>query len=413
MMMWRLSKIFFLGILIFLTRLPLLAQPEPLKNEKYDLVEQGVNRLEFYGDSARFKNFYSKLDTLFFTGKGKINVVHIGGSHIQADMWSDQVRLHLQKVMPAVNGGRGFLFPYRMARTNNPSGYQVEYTGDWKACRNVLRDTSCVLGLSGISVTTTDSLSSVNISFKDNEIRNYYFNRVRIFHPADSSFIVHLPKHKVVRTRRDEKGGYTEFSLASPSDTLYAEFVKTDSLQKRFTLYGIDLGTDEPGIIYNAIGVNGAAVPSYNRSQLFQKHLTVIKPDLVILSIGINDAHGPDFSAHKYERDYDTLVASILAANPNAAILFTTNNDSYYKRRYANKNAFEVRNTMKKLSAKYDAAVWDMFGLMGGIGSIRTWEYKGYAKRDRIHLTREGYQLMGDLLFNAILKSYGDYLADN
>ena len=69
---------------------------------------------------------------------------------------------------------------------------------------------------------------------------------------------------------------------------------------------------------------------------------------------------------------------------------------------------------MMKLAKKYGAGVWDMYGVMGGLGSVKTWEQAGLAKRDKIHFTRDGYRVVGDLLFEAIIKSYYGHLsADN
>lgn len=93
--------------------------------------------------------------------------------------------------------------------------------------------------------------------------------------------------------------------------------------------------------------------------------------------------------------------------------MFTTNNDSYFKRKYPNKKAEEVRAVMKNLAAKYGGGVWDMYGLMGGLGSVRTWEKAGLAKKDKIHFTKAGYETVGDLLFEAIIKSYNEFLDNN
>jgi hypothetical protein len=43
---------------------------------------------------------------------------------------------------------------------------------------------------------------------------------------------------------------------------------------------------------------------------------------------------------------------------------------------------------------------------MGGLNSMAVWETNGLAKKDKVHFTSAGYKIMGDLMFNAILKSY-------
>jgi hypothetical protein len=49
---------------------------------------------------------------------------------------------------------------------------------------------------------------------------------------------------------------------------------------------------------------------------------------------------------------------------------------------------------------------------MGGLESMKVWETNGLAKRDKIHFTNQGYKLLGDLFYNALMKSYLDYLTE-
>jgi lysophospholipase L1-like esterase len=107
------------------------------------------------------------------------------------------------------------------------------------------------------------------------------------------------------------------------------------------------------------------------------------------------------------------LVSWIRSVNPKAEFLFVTNNDSYYKRRYPNKRALIARDVMINLSQKYNSGMWDMFNVMGGLGSVKTWQNYGFAKKDKIHLTKAGYLLMGDLMFSAIIKEYNKHLQTN
>ena len=69
-----------------------------------------------------------------------------------------------------------------------------------------------------------------------------------------------------------------------------------------------------------------------------------------------------------------------------------------------------ARQVMINLAKKHKGGMWDMYNVMGGLGSIKTWQKHGYAKSDKIHLTAEGYNLMGDLMFSAIIKKYDEYL---
>jgi lysophospholipase L1-like esterase len=170
------------------------------------------------------------------------------------------------------------------------------------------------------------------------------------------------------------------------------------------------LETDDAGFVYHNMGINGAATASFLRCNRMAMELKSLKPDLVIFGIGINDAYGNNFNSSLFETNYDSLVSIVKASNPNVAIIFLTNNDSYYRKRYLNKNGLQVQQSMYNLAKKHQAAVWDLFEIMGGLNSIVAWQKSYLAKKDRIHFTGTGYLLLGDLLYDAVMQNYGDYL---
>lgn len=383
---------------------------------QYDFINYGLNKLSFPGDSALMDGFYNKLDKLIFDGVGKINIIHIGGSHVQADIVSGRLRERLATFYPGNKGSRGLVFPYKVAGTNNPGNYFVTYTGKWESCKNVTYKATCELGLTGMSITTKDTTSSITLSLKKENYPAYDFNRIRLFHRADSNqFKVNLgwldsSKYTI---QYDYAKGITDIYLKTYLSEVQIMFGKTDPGQWFYTLYGIQLENDDAGITYHSIGVNGAGTYSYLKCTLFEQHMAEIKPDLVILGIGINDAAGSNFDAGTFELNYEKIIEKIQRASPNSAIIFLTNNDSYRKVRrkyYVNYNATAVRERMFNLATKYNLAVWDFFNIMGGLGSMATWQKSELSKADRVHFTTTGYKLMGDLLFNAILKSYENHI---
>jgi lysophospholipase L1-like esterase len=94
------------------------------------------------------------------------------------------------------------------------------------------------------------------------------------------------------------------------------------------------------------------------------------------------------------------------------SFIFVTNNDTYYNRKYPNRNALKVQEVMQNLAEKHNGAVYDMFAIMGGLGSIDDWRDNNLAAKDRIHLTKRGYELQADLMFEAFRNSFGDYLSE-
>ena len=407
------------GIIFFLPGLFLLflttttaAQTEPYLYHvnQYNFIRYDLNGLHHFDDSYS-SNFYDKLEKLVSTGEGKISVVQIGGSHIQAGTFSGQIRSRLQQMNGEMNAGWGFMFPYRIARTNSPYGYYIRCNGNWQTCRNVETRKSCILGVGGISATTNSPKAELSILLEDENELDYSFNKIRVFYEnRDSNYTVSVDSlilKSFVRT--DE---FIDFELKVHVDSLDIIIQKPENADGTFTLYGITTESAPNGFVYHSIGVNGAQVPSFNRCYLLEEQLALLKPDLVILGLGINDAYGKRFSQSDYESNYGKLISSIRKAAPETAIIFTTNNDSYLYRRYVNKNGEKVEQSMLKMAKEYDAGVWDMYEVMGGLNSVVLWEKNGLVQRDKIHFTREGYLILGDLFFNALMKNFEKYVQD-
>ena len=224
---------------LFLLLLPiyLCGQHYPHDVPEHDFIDYNYNFIEFFEDSSNFQSFYAKLDTLLFEGEKKLNIVHIGGSHIQADMWSDRVRQRLYNFIPNNNGGRGLLFPFRLAKTNNPYYYKVEYTGEWKGFRNSVLKHQSEFGVTGITAKTSDSLSSFKISFRGDNYPDYDFNSIKILHNQkhESYCIELLSDSNAIRIINDSIG-YTEFKLSTYQKELELSITKMDTLEKEFAL---------------------------------------------------------------------------------------------------------------------------------------------------------------------------------
>jgi lysophospholipase L1-like esterase len=401
------NKLIFIFIFSMFYNISSWAQIYPHEYPEYDFINYDKNKIEF-SSASNFPFFLQALNNLFLNGNSNVNIVHFGGSHIQADVWSHRIREHFYSLMPQNSGGRGLVFPYRIIKTNGSPYVKFKSNGEWKGFRNSILKHDSEFGVTGITAKTKDSSTTIQLNINKKKCHSCSFNSLKIIHNQTTHCIT-INDSDLVSIHYDTLGS-TTFLFEELKDSIAIKIDKEDSLNDEFALYGVIMENNSPGIKYHSIGVNGASVPSYLRSTSFTEELQAISPDLAILSIGINDAYETTFSKEKFKNNYDSLIQKIRTANPNVSILFTTNNDSYYKRKYPNKNAFLVREAMNELSEKYNGVVWDMFGIMGGIDSIKKWEENGLAKSDKIHFSVKGYKLIGDLLFEAIINSYGEYI---
>ena len=106
--------------------------------KKYPFIEVQCNQFQFFGtQSPNWMHLNEVLSGMIQTGQGKLNFYHIGGSHLQADIYTHDFRTFLQTNWPGLSGERGLVFPYSLAHTNNPSNYDFSSPNSWKGYRSV------------------------------------------------------------------------------------------------------------------------------------------------------------------------------------------------------------------------------------------------------------------------------------
>lgn len=412
---WQWSLIFGLCLLIFMSSgAELRAQEDGYfyHVNQYRFIRYDLNQMHYPGGRQYIDVFNKKLEKLVRSGEGRVNVVHIGGSHIQAGSYSGQMRQRFQTLNDEMNAGWGYMFPYRISRTNSPFGYYIRYSGRWSSIRNVERRKSGTLGVGGISATTSSPKAELTILLEKENKLDYRFDKLRIYYQNKADNYL-LSIDSAVLKNVSRTSDYFELELNQQVDSLKITLNKKNNAKGSFTLFGITSESASNGIIYHSLGVNGAHVPAFLRCQLFTEQLAELSPDLVILGLGINDAYGRKFSQSRFENHYGELIGKIRKAAPNALIIFTTNNDSYLYRRYVNKNGEKVKDSMFKMAKKYKTGVWDMYSVMGGLNSIVLWQKNRLAQSDKIHFTREGYLLVADLFFTALIKDFENQIITN
>ena len=202
---------------------------------KYDFVDTTVNVIQFPKGNAAFTPFFNKMDTLVFENKGQVRIMHVGGSHLQADVISGRIREHFVKEYPGASAGRGFIFPYSAARTNTPSSYASYYKGIWDKNKNVQREITKPLGLLGIAVSTSDPRAEITILLdKYNSTPMWGETRFRLFGYSDNGDVV--PVLRVDSTdiygTLDTASQSFVFQSPRPIDTIQIQFRWVDSLKQ-------------------------------------------------------------------------------------------------------------------------------------------------------------------------------------
>lgn len=368
-----------------------------------------IDTLYWERDSYTLKHFYEKLDRVLKTHQGHVHIIQMGGSHIQAGTMTHRFRKHLLDEYDAPPAARGFIFPYSAASTcNNPSDYRIGKERPFNLIRNVYQSYDFPLGASGIAVWNADTLNSITIRMNAPEY-DFVADTIILLGKAygwpidpilKEDTIYHFPDS----IDFDNDRYYFYFNQPVKDFTLFFPCSKGDT----FVVNGILLKNGRPGVTLSSIGVNGAQTSSYLRCKNLTRDMQLLQPDLVIFNIGVNDAYGSSFDSVAFKNNYLKLVTRIREANPDCAFIFVTNNDTWKRgkrgRYYVNKTGPMVQDVMYRLADQTGGAVWDQFAVMGGLKSMESWRKKGLAQKDRVHFTASGYNLMGDLFWDAFIR---------
>lgn len=389
--MERKSKALFVFILLTMAVHNLMAQSVvPFVNDEKNTI----------GNAQYLQSFYKKM-ALIDDSNAQVHILHIGDSHLQADFLTEQTRKLFNS-----EAARGLLVPYKVAKTNSSYMYTSKTYSDWQGKRCTKLENPLPIGIGGITVQTTDDSARIIITTKDEK----GFNCFKIFHQNDETafdFDVYdntgnslLPQAYIQNKKYFETVFYS-------NELLYSVTVKnkkTNNSQWQSLIYGFYAGNGKKGVIYNSLGVNGAEYRHYNEAQYFAEQSQALTPDLIIISLGTNEAANLKFDELTFYNQIDKLVNDLQNYNPNATILLTTPADNYRKRRYPNTIIKRVSETIVTYCIEHNMPYWDLYKISGGYKSAKYWKkYRLFAK-DFLHYSRQGYEVQGTLLYNALIK---------
>lgn len=358
-------------------------------------------RYNLEGNTGALLPLMNKLKLIRMGYPERVNIVHIGDSHIQAGFFTGRVRDNLNRDFSSA--GRGLIVPLKITGTNEPVDYAVTSPNKWIWSRCSEWAPSMPAGLGGVAIATAEREISFEISSDEP------FNQVTVFHHPEAPALG-ADAALLSGIECDPYGAenITYVSLAEETSRVRLNGRITDPSYAMPVFYGFLLENGRGGILYNSIGVNGCTYTHYNRSPQIVPLLSHLEPDLVIISLGTNDSYGTGFNKENLSRQIETLLLSIMENSPDAVILLTTPMECAVstRNRTINKNVEKVREAIISAADRFSLPYWDMYRAVGGAGAMNIWLAGGLANKDKIHLTKEGYWKQGDMLHSAIINLY-------
>lgn len=340
-----------------------------------------------------------------------VQIMHIGDSHIQAGFWSVTIMNRLQQTFGSA--GRGLIFPLKLARTNEPYDYLIKSESRWDKSLCVQRSHKIPLGIGGLSIQAEDEHFTFDIISYARQANDHSFNKVTVFHHekapdlkvvnADVSFQRGSDQYPFTTVYRLNKR-VNRISFASIPDE------KADSA----IYYGFNLENGRDGILYHAIGLNGAQFRHYASVHSFASQMAVLTPQLFIFSLGTNEAFRGRIIEKTFFAEIDRIINPIRAANPHAQIIITIPPDclegGVKKSRKSNANIASIRKYLLHYADIRQYAYWDLYALLGGDNSANRLYTAGYLASDGVHLKKDGYTMIGNLFYDALINYYKQYV---
>jgi lysophospholipase L1-like esterase len=183
-------------------------------------------------------------------------------------------------------------------------------------------------------------------------------------------------------------------------------------------LYGIAMERPGPGIVYDSLGIVGARASrmlNFDADHLAAQ-IAHRAPDLLVIAFGGNEAGDKGMNFSRYRDVLTRVVRRVRAGRPEAACLMVAPLDQGDKDRRGKvrtmPNVPKIVAAQREVAAAEGCGFFDTWEAMGGEGAMARW----YRSKPRLgwgdfrHATPAGYEVIGNLLYKALLKGFSDYL---
>lgn len=368
------------------------SDPQPIEDPS------GQAMLGFYESLARA-----------FQGEWVTRIVHYGDSHVAADILTGALRRQLQLCFG--EAGAGFVLPGRPWPGYSRAGVTSQASAGWQT--DGLTQGSLAadgrLGLAGVSLSTSAPSEWITVTAAGS-----YFVIYVLKQPGGGSIDVLLDG---VERKRDVSlaSSVSEsacLEVVADTRSVHTIEIRTTSVG-RTRVFGIAIEFHSAGVIYDALGINGARASRPLRWdwKVLAGGLERRDPDLIIVAYGSNEVSDAGLDLEEYKVSFTTLLRQFHEAAPRASILVIGPPDRAVRLGHKWKTIAcmpALVEAQHQAAFEAGAAFYDLFKAMGGAGSIERWatQPERLAQPDRVHLTSAGYRLVADWLYSELMSGY-------
>jgi lysophospholipase L1-like esterase len=358
--------------------------------------------------TGAMNGFYESL-TRTQHGEAFTRILHYGDSHVAADLLTGALRRAFQSRFG--NAGAGFILAGKPYTYYSRPGVTIQASGGWHV--NGLSDASLPddgrFGLAGISFTAAERGESFEITAPASRFDLYLLKQ-----PGGGAVTISLDgvvcERSVSLASARSEAAYVEVSAATDaSHSLEVTIDKPGAVRA----LGVDVGRDTPGVVYDALGINGARMMRMLAWdwRILSSNLMRSDPDLIVIAYGSNEVGDSDLNLNEYGNRFYALLTQLHEAVPRASLLVIAPPDRAVKMGSHWQTIDRLPAliaTQRRAATRAGAAFFDLFHAMGGNGSITRWAAlaEPLARHDHVHLTAAGYRTVADWVYQAMLRGW-------
>jgi lysophospholipase L1-like esterase len=386
--------------------------PKPANQTCSDqLIEDPDNAMQAFNESL------ARTDDKL---KGAITrIVHYGDSPITNDGITGTARQQMQKRFG--DSGHGFILIDRPWDWYGHQAISFSSGGGW-ANGSLMnpRSRDGELGLGGVAFFSSGPGRYAHFAPAQEGTTGKKFSRLEVYYleqPNGGQFSISANDQdaKVISTGGDqEKSGFAEIRSSAETGSFSIK-----SLSGDVRLFGAVLENDDPGVVYDSLGVNGAfagLLATVMNERHWTEQLQHRDPNLVILNYGTNESeYASDDQMNRYDRELREVVRRVRSALPKASILIVSPMDR--GRRGPGGKVMtlpsipKIVELQRRVARETHCAFLDMFQAMGGEGTMARWHegQKRLVGADLTHPNGAGAEVVGTILYTALMESYTRY----
>ena len=239
--------------------------------------------------------------------------------------------------------------------------------------------------------TTTTRLMQLNTE----EIKSPHAGQVIKAELTEPEFNPDFEQKTTMLGQAEYTNGETVFDYPKATQN----FLMRTNAGKGNVLYGFRFlkKNADSGVVFNSVGVNGAAYSDFLKYPLQMEELEQIQPDLIMISLGTNESLS-SITKEEFQKNAQDLIQALRKDNPNLPVLLISPTDNKQK----GDRIKEIVSWIKEVSVRNDTAFLNMYEATGGKGYFDSALAKKQANADGIHFLKSGYTQQAEMIWKAL-----------